>query len=319
MARGFKMGGASGESGATVYINLEKTDIKEIKIDQIDKTFEINIDQALKNITEYKMNARGARPIVYGGYIYLIGCSYYDYHADPIIDNRNKCARWVYQSDSWVSATRISTYASPSGLYTIVNDGVGIFICGGEDANNNCRRYENGTWVNLTNFPTNNSKMLGVFYNNKVHIIGGSSNSKYHYSYYNGNWSREVDTPINVAMGSCAAVVLNNKIHLLTSDKRHYTWNGGSSWEILDDELPVQPFEATVKDDTIHIFNTYKHYKLIDSNWVKCADSSVSISSNGYTPVVTFNNKIHAFNTPSLGHTIIEDGYITDKFITSIT
>lgn len=140
-----------------------------------------------------------------------------------------------------------------------------------------------------------------VVYNNKIHILGGSSRKSNHYSFDGVSWVSEGSLPYDFYYGN--AVVYDNKIHLLGSGNNspntkryHYSWDG-TSWSA---ETSI-PFEfhsgnAVVYNNKIHVMggtkNKTAHYSWNGTSW--SAETSLPFDFAGGTQnVVVYDNKIH--------------------------
>ena len=146
-----------------------------------------------------------------------------------------------------------------------------------------------------------------VIYNNKIHILGASNQTK-HYSWNGSSWIEETSIPYQFYQG--CAVIYDNKIHILGSyyaysERNHYSWNG-TSW-IEESTLPYDfnSGSAVVYNNKIHILgginNNKRHHSWNGTEWT--VESTLPYNFY-YGCAVIYDNKIHILGSYSSSNKI---------------
>ena len=135
-----------------------------------------------------------------------------------------------------------------------------------------------------------------VVYNNELHILGGTENSKAHYRWTGFDWVDVSAIPIDVNQGE--AVVYNNEIHVL-QNRQHYKWSPENGWASIS-TLPYNLYfgNAVVYNNELHILGSYNgvtsHFKFNDTSasW----DDMGSLPYGDYhKKAIVYKDKIHLF------------------------
>jgi len=85
-------------------------------------------------------------------------------------------------------------------------------------------------WQQETNIPYAFANGSAVVYQNKIHLLGGSSSPTSHYSWDGTTWVQESTMPFSFYNGS--AIAFGGKIHCIggaNAGERYYTWDG-TTW-----------------------------------------------------------------------------------------
>ena len=181
--------------------------------------------------------------------------------------------------------------------------------------------YKNGL------LPYDFANSNAILYHNKIHILGGDSNSsvyRNHYSYDGTEWIEEITLPYDFYQG--CAVVYNNRIHILGGNSStatrtgHYSWGEGETEWKVETSLPYNFYDgcAIVYEDKIHILGggstssssntTMNHYTWPETDennniiWKKQKNLSKSTLSGG---AAIFDNTIyliHGRDTTSVSY-----------------
>lgn len=77
-------------------------------------------------------------------------------------------------------------------------------------------------------------------YKGNIHILGGSRDSKKHYSFDGTTFTAKADIPYN-GFSNCPAVVYNDRIHIFGSSTNHWSFGKESHW-VLPDYTPQQTY-----------------------------------------------------------------------------
>ncbi len=204
MALGFKMG-ASGESGAKVYVDGVKTNAKEVKILTVLPDFRTSVNLNYNRST-LPYSFSGGSAVVYNNEIHILGGGYssstYTYH-------------YKWNGSSWSSSTSLP-YSFYYGSAVVYNNEIHIL---GSDYSSSYytrhRKWNGSSWTSVSTLPYNFREGSAVVYNNEIHILGSydSSYRTSHYKWNGSSWTSVSTLPYSIYNGS--AVVLNNGIHIL--------------------------------------------------------------------------------------------------------
>ena len=232
--------------------------------------------------------------VVYNGEIHILG-------------GRGGTAKhYKWNGSSWTSVSTL-----PYDFYwgsAVVYNGE-IHILGGDAGNGNPQinhyKWNGSSWTRVSTIPFEFYKGSAVVYNNEIHILGGDGRPKngngvatynYHYRWNGSSWTSVSTILYQFEDGS--AVVYNNEIHILGSNRGdrnyHYRLNG-SSWTSVS-TLPYEFYRgsAVVYNNEIHILGGYGdkagHYKWNGSSWTSVSTIPYEFYNGS---AVVYNNEIH--------------------------
>lgn len=154
-----------------------------------------------------------------------------------------------------------------------------------------------------------------VVYDNKIHIMGGTSEPTRHISWDGTTWDTVSTLPFSAMSGACT-VVYNNEIHILyyLSSPYHYKWNG-TTWS----EASTLPYNvigacAVVYNNEIHLLGGgttefTNHYKWNGTTWSEVS----TLPYEFYTgSVLVYNNQLHLINSSTtnnyIAHYVFDNG-----------
>lgn len=150
-------------------------------------------------------------------------------------------------------------------------------------------------WRQEANIPYSFANGSAVVYQNKIHLLGGSSSQTSHYSWDGTTWVQESTMPFSYYNGS--AIVADGKIHCFggnNAGSRYYTWDG-TSWTQqpnLPDEWPNPWLHRWVELIGIN-------HAVIFNNKITLAGSN-SNSNDLFKRVSTLNNGSWSVNWDAL-------------------
>ena len=126
---------------------------------------------------------------------------------------------------------------------------------------------DNKTITSATALPQNYSYAQAVVLDNKIHLFGGETYPKRHYTWDGSTWTLEsTETPIDV--DSITKVIADNDGYLhIFRYLVHYKLVNGSWVQQTDMPYSSNDVNTTIfKDSKIYIFNEYNYYVIDGSN-----------------------------------------------------
>lgn len=201
---------------------------------------------------------------------------------DEIHAINNMGVHYKYDGSEW---TNIGTVPinQMCGYAIVYNDAIYSF------ANDTLSKYDGVEWVELGLLPFNINYRHAVVYNNEIHLIGGNSyyDSIKHWKWSTKAWVSSIPSPVD---WKSKTIVYKNELYVLGDQfsNKFRKWNG-ESWENLDIEVPINPNDAVVYNDELHLFNGTNHYKWDGSTWSEVSTIPISFSGTA----LVWNDKIH--------------------------
>ena len=176
-------------------------------------------------------------------------------------------------------------------------------------------------WRQETNIPYSFANGSAVVYQNKIHLLGGSSSQTSHYSWDGTTWVQESTMPFSYYNGS--AIVADGKIHCFggtNAGSRYYTWDG-TSWT-QQPNLPdvwINPYVHKWMDVTgvnhavmfnnmatlagSNTFNNYGSWAVIASLNNGSWSTSWDVLDTGYYSACAYDGKIYMIGDSGTGGT----------------
>ncbi len=242
MARGFKMGGSSGSSGAKVYVDDVKTNAKEIKLTSTTKVV----------TPPYNFIQGGI--VYYNGEIHILGGG--NSSSD---DTTLKHLKW--DGSNWIEVSTL-----PYNFYygsAVVYNGA-IHILGGQDNVRKHYKWDGSSWTSVSTLPYDFYGGAAVVYNSAIHILGSmvSGYKTKHYVLNGSSWDSSVSYSGTDSCAHNCAYVMGGKIHILyrnigTDQNKsvEQTWDGtSSSWSHLTTDAPIRTESGVAR---IAVANSY--------------------------------------------------------------
>ena len=234
----------------------------------------------------------GGIPILYNGYIYILGSRY-----------NTSYYRYFYKRNSkgdYVSIGNLP-FKFLSGSAVVYNNKIHL-LGGSGDSSTYQRHYawDGSLWTNVSTLPYSFNSGAAVVYDNKIHIFGGNNNTyvrTYHYAWDGSSWTSVSTLPYDFYNGS--AVVYDGKIHILGGEggtRKHYSWNGSTWTQESNLATPLYNAAFTVYNNKIYTFGGQgypNNYDIWDgTSWIA---SLLRPPYFLYGPVFYYGDKFHTF------------------------
>lgn len=153
-------------------------------------------------------------------------------------------------------------------------------------------KWDGSSFTRLTNLPYCFDGGRAIVYNDKIHILGGSTHGydneqRQHYEWNGTNWTKLTGLPYDFNIGK--AVVYNDEIHILggiNGKNYHYKWNG-TSWTAVS-TIPYNFYSggAVVLNGEIHILcssdHPSYHYKWDGTSWTSVSSTPFASASQSF-------------------------------------
>lgn len=270
--------GANGDYGATsrtISVNVSQAQQPQTEEEIILNTTEHKWQYV--NLFPYSFHAGSTVEI--GNNLHIMGGSKYDDapNNSEIDYYKNETTNHYYSSNlsSWTKSTDL-----PVGANNIIYFNNKLYLIGSAARPNGIYvSSDNGqSWSELQlqqndcHFGSSNRLTI---YNNSIHVFGPNNvnyNTNHYISSDGINWTKTT-TPAD--FGYCSFCVYNNKIHVLTTDKKHYSYSN-SGWTFVNN-LPSDISSSPTYNSNMVVYNNVVFllagnylYKTQDFvNWVK--------------------------------------------------